>query len=113
MRSSCRPCVAFFRDGDWFITLTGGRTINAGSITSGGTSVTGLEMLLKSNPKIEKIYLYLDNDTAGRNATRVIQNNLSHKYKIVDRPPRFGKDINDYLCHKLGLQPQRKRSFER
>ena len=78
-----------------------------------GKTPSSLELLLKNNPQIEKIYLHLDNDAAGRNATKVIQNNLSHKYKIVDSPPRFGKDINDYLCHKLGMQPHRKRSYER
>jgi len=105
------------------IKLNGGNyktesLISLAGVYSPGSDGTGrtpssLEVLLKNNPGIEKIYLHLDNDAAGRNATRVIQNNLSHKYKIVDRPLRFGKDINDYLCHKLGIQPQRKRSYER
>ena len=105
------------------IQLNGGNyktesLISLAGVYSPGSDGTGktpssLEVLLKNNPNIEKIYLHLDNDAAGRNATKVIQNNLSQKYKIVDRPPRFGKDINDYLCHKLGIQPQRKRSYER
>ena len=78
-----------------------------------GKTPSSLETLLKNNPKIRKIHLHLDSDEAGRNATKVIQDNLSNKYKIVDSPPKFGKDINDYLCHRLGLQPQKKRSYER
>ena len=72
-----------------------------------------LQKTLADNTGINKIYLHLDNDRAGREATRSIQNSLSNKYTVVDKPPRYGKDINDYLCHRLGIQPQKKRGFER
>ena len=69
-----------------------------------------LQKSLLSSPNIEKVYLHLDNDKAGREATEALKNALKTNYKIVDAPPKYGKDINDYLCHKL---QQRKRSFER
>ena len=92
--------------------------VSLAGVYSPGSDGTGktplaLDHLLQNNPQIDRIYLHLDNDAAGRNAAKVIRNNLENKYKIVDRPPRFGKDINDYLCHRLGIQPQRKRSYER
>ena len=78
-----------------------------------GKLPVGLQKLLNDNPGIEKIYLHLDNDVAGREATRSIQNNLESKYKVVDKPPRYGKDINDYLCHQIRIIEQKKRSYER
>ena len=29
---------------------------------------------------------------------------LNNKYDIYDIPAPYGKDINDYLCYKLGLK---------
>ena len=49
-----------------------------------GKTPSALDHLLKSNPQIDRIYLHLDNDAAGRNATKVIRNNLENKYKIVE-----------------------------
>lgn len=72
-----------------------------------------LQKTLANSPAISRIYLHLDNDRAGREATRSIQNSLRDKYTVVDKPPKYGKDINDYLCHRLGIQPQKKRGFER
>ena len=56
---------------------------------------------LKNNTNIRKIYLHLDNDEAGRLATKVIKDTLSIRYEIVDEPPKIGKDFNDFLCYKL------------
>ncbi len=62
-----------------------------------------LTTFLKNNSNIERIILHLDNDDAGRLATQAIQNSLSDSYKIIDDPPKSGKDYNDYLCNYLKI----------
>ena len=54
-------------------------------------------------PTIENIVLHFDNDRAGREATKAMIIALS-KYNVYDIPAPYGKDINDYLCYKLGLK---------
>lgn len=63
-----------------------------------------LENLLESNLKIEDIILHLDRDMAGRNATKALEIVLGNKYNIIDVPVPIGKDVNDFLCYKLGLK---------
>ena len=62
-----------------------------------------LSNFLKNNTNIDTIIIHFDNDDAGRLATKAVQNSLSASYKIIDDPPRSGKDFNDYLCDCLGL----------
>jgi len=62
-----------------------------------------LTTFLKNNSNIDTIILHLDNDEAGRLATKAIQNSLSVSYKIIDEPPKSGKDYNDYLCNFLKI----------
>ena len=63
-----------------------------------------LENYLKKHPEITKIHLCLDNDEAGRNATKALQTILKDKYEITDNPAKKGKDYNDYLCYFLGIK---------
>lgn len=56
-----------------------------------------LEQFLKDYPDISHIYLHLDNDGPGRNATKNITEILKPNYVIKDIPPPEGKDFNDYL----------------
>ena len=72
-----------------------------------------LEQYLKSHPQTKKIYLHLDNDSAGRLASKAIQYKLSECYEVVDNPVPNGKDVNDFLCSKLGIKNISERSFER
>ena len=65
-----------------------------------------LKNYLKTNNKIQNIVLHLDNDIAGRNATKSLIIALN-KYNVYDAPAPYGKDINDYLCFKLGLKKAR------
>lgn len=51
----------------------------------------------------QDIVLHFDNDRAGRQATKAMIIALD-KYNIYDIPAPYGKDINDYLCFKLGLK---------
>lgn len=69
--------------------------------------------LLEKDKSIKRIILHLDNDIAGRKATKALQTILSDKYEVVDDPPKCGKDVNDFLCNKLGISKKHERSFER
>lgn len=62
-----------------------------------------VQNFLENNPKIKNIVLHFDNDIAGRNATKALIIALD-KYNVYDIPAPIGKDINDYLCYKLGLK---------
>ena len=70
-----------------------------------------LENMTQNQTQINTIALHLDNDYAGRSATRSISEQLGNKYIVRDEPPAYGKDCNDYLQQ---LQRQkRKRQMER
>ena len=47
-----------------------------------------IENYLKKHPEIKKIYLCLDNDEAGRNASKALKIVMSDKYEVIDRPPK-------------------------
>ena len=47
------------------------------------------------------IYLHLDNDEVGRRATNDLILKLSKYYNVIDVPPAYGKDVNDFLCSKF------------
>lgn len=69
--------------------------------------------ILQKDKSIKRIILHLDNDIAGRKATKALQTILSDKYEVVDDPPMYGKDVNDVLCKRLGIRNKTERSFER
>ena len=69
--------------------------------------------ILQKDKSIKRIILHLDNDIAGRKATKALQTILSDRYEVVDDPPKCGKDVNDFLCIKLGIFKKHERSFER
>jgi len=58
---------------------------------------------LKNNSNVDTIYIHFDNDTAGRIATQALINSFSDSYKIINDPPKSGKDFNDYLCDFLQI----------
>lgn len=62
-----------------------------------------LNYYLKKNPNIKRIVIHFDNDRAGRMATKALQTILSNNYEVIDRPPKFGKDFNDFLCATKGI----------
>ena len=47
-----------------------------------------LQNYLKNHQEIKTIYLCLDNDIAGRNASKALQTVLKNNYKVIDRPPK-------------------------
>lgn len=72
-----------------------------------------LGRLLEKDKTIRRIVLHLDNDIAGRKATKALQTILSDKYEVVDDPPQYGKDVNDFLCKRLRIKDKTERSFAR
>lgn len=58
---------------------------------------------LKNNSNIDTIYIHFDNDNAGRIATEALINSFSDSYKVINDPPKSGKDYNDYLCSFLKI----------
>lgn len=57
---------------------------------------------LTTNKNISKVILHLDNDKAGRLATKALNIVLAPQYKVLDRAVPFGKDVNEYLQMVLG-----------
>lgn len=73
-----------------------------------------LSRFLKSHSNISQIILHLDNDNAGRIATKTLQTILPNEYEVIDSPPPYGKDFNDFLQLKLNITKKKsERSFER
>ena len=62
-----------------------------------------LQKYLSRNPNIKRVILHLDNDKAGRKATKALETILPKEYEVIDEPPRKGKDFNDFLCIRLGI----------
>lgn len=62
-----------------------------------------LTRFLEENPHVKTVYLHLDNDMAGRLVAQAIQTVIPKEYEVKNRPPPRGKDVNDTLCHRLGI----------
>jgi hypothetical protein len=66
-----------------------------------------LARYLEDYPGIEQIDLHLDNDRAGRAAAQNITDLLGETLVVRNRSPPTGKDVNEYLCRRLGLTERR------
>lgn len=62
-----------------------------------------LTRFFEDNPQVKNVLLHLDNDYAGRMATKAIMTVLPKEYTAIDRHPSDCKDVNAFLCRKLGL----------
>ena len=67
-----------------------------------------LSQYLSDHPEVKTIYLHLDNDEVGRGATEGIMAALKDKYRVIDDPPAFGKDVNDTLQEVLKREGKEK-----
>lgn len=63
-----------------------------------------LSRFLEEHPETRTVAFHLDNDKAGRLATLAIRTVLPDRYRTEDQPPPQGKDYNDCLCLRLGLE---------
>ena len=77
-----------------------------------GVVPLALSQYLKDHPGTNTLYLHLDNDEVGRDAAAGIVEGLGDRYTVLDRPPPYGKDVNDLLRRKLG-QTHRKEEWSR
>ena len=77
-----------------------------------GVVPLALSQYLHDHPGTNTLYLHLDNDEVGRDAAKGIVEGLGDKYTVLDRPPPYGKDVNDLLRRKLG-QTHRKEEWSR
>mgnify|MGYP002623624658 CR=1 FL=1 len=66
-----------------------------------------LSKYLKTHENTKKIVLHLDNDKAGMLAAKALRTVLRKKYKVIDKPPKKGKDFNDLLCIQKGIDIQK------
>ena len=60
-----------------------------------------LEKMTQNQTQINTIALHLDNDYAGRSATRSISEQLGNKYIVRDEPPAYGKWNDNNLRERL------------
>lgn len=73
------------------------------------TPPVALMQYLKDFLQISEIALHLDNDLAGRLASKTIQTIVPPHYTVSDEPPERGKDYNDYLKDILGKRLEHER----
>ena len=62
-----------------------------------------LTRFLEDHPHVKIVYLHLDNDGPGRLAANTIRAVMPQGYRVEDKPPPWGKDVNDTLCHRLRI----------
>ena len=67
-----------------------------------GTSIQPVLERLRQNPKLNMVYLCLDNDEAGEDACESMMEVLEEMDVDVERLRPQGKDWNDDLCAKRG-----------
>lgn len=64
--------------------------------------------LIGDGSNIKTIFIHFDTDQAGRGAAAALQTALQDRYKVINRPVPYGKDVNDYLCHMRGIDRLKK-----
>jgi len=63
-----------------------------------------VQRYLTDHPEIKRVHLHLDNDQAGRASADALMKLLSERYEVFNQPPPNGKDCNEYLCMKIGIE---------
>ena len=86
---------------------------NPSKINENNKIPIAIKEFLEKIPNINEIHLHLDNDEVGRNASKSLQDVLSKKYTVLDRPAPLGKDCNDYLKYVLGIKKLNKNAKEK
>ncbi len=67
-----------------------------------------LSNFLSENKNVKRVVFHLDNDYAGRIATKAISMALPQEIQVISKPPPKGKDFNDFLSIQLGLYTPQK-----
>ena len=98
--------------------LTDGKWMRDAMVSLGGVGVSkcqngtlkvpiALQSAIDNMTDLKKIVLHLDRDAAGRAASKEIMAALQDKYEVLDQPPKYGKDYNDYLIMRGALNDKR------
>ena len=98
--------------------LTDGKWTRDALVSLGGVAVSkcnnctlklpiALQSATDDMTDLKKIVLHLDRDEAGRAASKEIMTALQGKYEVLDQPPKYGKDYNDYLIMRGALNDKR------
>ena len=98
--------------------LTDGKWTRDAMVSLGGVAVSkcnnctlkvpiALQSAIENMNDLKKIILHLDRDAAGRTASKEIMAALQDKYEVLDQPPKYGKDYNDYLIMRGALNDKR------
>ena len=82
-----------------FLSIAGATQI--GKSLKDSTVPVALESFLENHQQITHIYLHLDNDQAGKDATKKIIYHYKNDYEIYDHHPSKYKDFNDLLKNKV------------
>lgn len=72
-------------------------SLGGASVSVSGAIPLALREFLLRREDITEIHLHLDNDFAGRAASKQLEKNLVELYEVHDEPPSYGKDYNDHL----------------
>lgn len=72
-----------------------------------------LEQFINQNRNIKRIILHLDNDMAGITAAKALLFAMPSHIEVVNEPPAYGKDVNDFLCITLNIKRKKERNLER
>ena len=91
----------------------GDGTGGPGYSIKGEFSNNGFENNLKHEKGIVSMARSNDNDSAGRIATMALKTVLPKQYEVIDDPPKVGKDFNDFLCAKVGINYKKRYEKER
>ena len=62
---------------------------------------SALKTFFNHHKEISNVVLHLDNDKAGISSASAIKIALSTSYNVINNPPLYGKDYNDYLLRTL------------
>jgi len=100
------------------IAQIGGTDWNGHRLSLGGVFAVALNTFLGNNPQITQVYLALDNDKAGQEATErivneVLGNETYNHISIFIAPPPVGKDYNDTLMFMQTQTKERKLQAEK
>ena len=94
------------------LSLAGVYAINSEKSKNNKLQIS-VKNFLEENSNITEIFLHLDNDEVGRIASKNLQEVLSKKYTVIDKPVPYGKDCNDYLCYVLEIKNCNKNANEK
>ena len=65
-----------------------------------------IEDIFKDNSQIKTVFIYLDNDSAGRKAAEIISNLLKDKYTVKGVGDLFGKALRGKVTGESAIKPE-------